>query len=127
MQQSSATQSLHLSFWGLQKIVAYSHSSSQCLLVSTVFGTVSSLHLTSFLYANNYSFTLHAYNHDIFLLCRYCGSSGGAVLSYCCRSFHSSVCSMGMQKLEMRVLFLMISYLLTRMRMRTALGVLYQC
>ena len=49
MQQSSATQSLHLSFWGLRKIVACSHSSSQCLLVSTVFGTVSSLHLTSFL------------------------------------------------------------------------------
>ena len=49
MQQSSATQSLHLSFWGLQKIVACFHSSSQCLLVSTVFGTVSSLHFTSFL------------------------------------------------------------------------------
>ena len=47
MQQSSATQSLHLSFWGLRKIVACSHSSSQCLLVPTVFGTVSSLHLTS--------------------------------------------------------------------------------
>ena len=28
MQQSSATQSLHLSFWGLRKIVACSHSSS---------------------------------------------------------------------------------------------------
>ena len=49
MQQSSATQSLHLSFWGLRKIVACSHSSSQCLLVSKVFGTVSSLHPTSFL------------------------------------------------------------------------------
>ena len=49
MQQSSATQSLHLSFWGLRKIVACSHSSSQCLLVSTVFGTVSSLHPTSLL------------------------------------------------------------------------------
>ena len=49
MQQSSATLSLHLSFWGLRKIVACSHSSSQCLLVSTVFGTVSSLHPTSFL------------------------------------------------------------------------------
>ena len=49
MQQSSATQSLHLSFWGLQKIVACSHSSSQCLLVSTVFDMVSSLHPTSFL------------------------------------------------------------------------------
>ena len=31
------------------KIVACSHSSLQCLLVSTVFGTVSSLHPTSFL------------------------------------------------------------------------------
>ena len=49
MQQSSATQSLHLCFWGLRKIVACFHSSSQCLLVSTVFGTVSSLHPTSFL------------------------------------------------------------------------------
>ena len=29
---------------GLQKIVAFSQSSSQCLLVSTVFGMVSSLH-----------------------------------------------------------------------------------
>ena len=48
MQQSSATESLHLSFWGLRKIVACSHSSSQCLLVYTVFGTVSSLHPTSF-------------------------------------------------------------------------------
>ena len=44
MQQSSATPSLHHSFWGLQKIVACSQSSSQCLLVSIVFGTVSSLH-----------------------------------------------------------------------------------
>ena len=34
---------------GLRKIVACSHSSPQCLLVSTVFGTVSSLHHTSFL------------------------------------------------------------------------------
>ena len=49
MQQSSATKSLHLSFWGLRKIVACSHSSSQCLLVSAVFGTVSSLHPASFL------------------------------------------------------------------------------
>ena len=48
MQLSSATQSLHLSFGGLRKIVACSHS-SQRLLVSTVFGTVSSLHPTSFL------------------------------------------------------------------------------
>ena len=49
MQQSSATQSLHLGFWGLRTIIAYSHSSSQCLLVSIVFDTVSSLHPTSFL------------------------------------------------------------------------------
>ena len=49
MQQSSATPSLHLDYWGLRKIVACSQSSSQCLLVPTVFGTVSSLHPTSFL------------------------------------------------------------------------------
>ena len=49
MQQSSATPSLHLDFWGLRKIVACSQSSSQCLLVPTVFGTVSSLHPISFL------------------------------------------------------------------------------
>ena len=49
MQQSSATHSRHIGFSGLQKIVAYSHSSSQCFLVSTVFGTVSSLHPISFL------------------------------------------------------------------------------
>ena len=46
MQQSFATQSLHLAFWGLRKIIACSQSSSQCLLV---FGIVSSLHPTSFL------------------------------------------------------------------------------
>ena len=50
MQESSATPSLHLDIWGLRKIVACSQSSSQCLLVPTVFGTVSSLHPTSFLY-----------------------------------------------------------------------------
>ena len=38
--------SLYLVFWGLRKIV---NSTSQCLLVSPVFGTVSSLHPTSFL------------------------------------------------------------------------------
>ena len=32
---------------GLRKIVAYSHAFSQCLLVSTVFGTVSSLHYSA--------------------------------------------------------------------------------
>ena len=36
-------------FGGLWKIVVCSQSSSQCLLVSTVFGMVSSLHPTSFL------------------------------------------------------------------------------
>ena len=56
MQQSSATQSLHLCFWGLRKIVACSHFSSQCLLVPTVFGTVSSLHPTSFLYLYMYNY-----------------------------------------------------------------------
>ena len=49
MQQSSATPSLHLDFWGLRKIVACSQSSSQCLLVPIVFGTLSSLHPISFL------------------------------------------------------------------------------
>ena len=48
MQLSSATTSLHLGFWGLRKIVACSQSSSQCLLASTIFGMVSSLHPTSF-------------------------------------------------------------------------------
>ena len=47
MKQSSATQSLHLSFWG---VVEDCYMFSLCLLVSTVFGTVSSLHPTSFLY-----------------------------------------------------------------------------
>ena len=49
MQQSSATRKNKDVGIGLHKIVACSHSSSQCLLVSTVFGTVSSLHPTSFL------------------------------------------------------------------------------
>ena len=49
MQQSSATPKNKDVGIGLRKIVACSHSSSQCLLVPTVFGTVSSLHLTSFL------------------------------------------------------------------------------
>ena len=49
MQQSSAIPKNQDVGIGLWKIVAYSHSSSQCLLVSTVFGTVSSLHPTSFL------------------------------------------------------------------------------
>ena len=49
MQQSSATPKNYDVGIGLRKIVECSHSSSQCLLVSTVFGTVSSLHPTSFL------------------------------------------------------------------------------
>ena len=59
MQQSSATPYI-FGFWGLRKIVACSQSSSQCLLVSTVFGTVSSLHPTSFLMI----FTLVGYRDD---------------------------------------------------------------
>ena len=62
MQQSSATQSLHLSFWGLRKIVAYSHSSSQCLLVSTVFGTVSSLHSIYFIFNDFYTMNYYMEN-----------------------------------------------------------------
>ena len=49
MQQSSATLKTEDVGIGLQKIVAFLSSSSQCLLVSTVFGMVSSLHPTSFL------------------------------------------------------------------------------
>ena len=49
MQQSSATPKNEDVGRGLRKIVACSQSSSQCLLVSTVFCTVSSLHPTSFL------------------------------------------------------------------------------
>ena len=45
MQQTSATPKNQDVGIGLRKIVAYSHS---CLLVSTVFGTVSSLHPSSF-------------------------------------------------------------------------------
>ena len=66
MQQSSATQSLHLSFWGLQRIVACSHSSSQCLLVSTVFGTVSSLHPSYFIFILVLYYSLRSRKH---LLC----------------------------------------------------------
>ena len=49
MQQSSTTPKNQDVGIGLWKIVACSHSSSQCLLVPTVFGAVSSLHPTSFL------------------------------------------------------------------------------
>ena len=48
MQQSSATLKNRDVGIGLRKIVACSQSSSQCLLVSTVFGMVSSLHPTLF-------------------------------------------------------------------------------
>ena len=44
MQQSSATPKNQDVGRGLRKIVACSQSSSQCLLVPTVFGMVSSLH-----------------------------------------------------------------------------------
>ena len=47
MQQSSATPKNRDVGIGLRKIVACSQPSSQCLLVSTVFGMVSSLHPTS--------------------------------------------------------------------------------
>ena len=47
MQQSSAIPQNQDVGIGLRKTVACSHFSSQCLLVSTVFGTVSSLHPTS--------------------------------------------------------------------------------
>ena len=50
MQQSSATPKNRDVGRGLRKIVACSPSSSQCLLVPIVFGTVSSLHPISFLY-----------------------------------------------------------------------------
>ena len=49
MQRSSATPKNQDVERGLRKIVACSQSSLQCLLVSIVFGTVSSLHPTSFL------------------------------------------------------------------------------
>ena len=51
MQQSSATQSLHLWFLGVVEdrcILSILLADSQCLLVSTVFGMVSSLHPTIF-------------------------------------------------------------------------------
>ena len=50
MQQSSATPKKNDVGRGLREIVACSKSSSQCLLVSTVFGTVSSLHHISIFY-----------------------------------------------------------------------------
>ena len=53
MQQSSATQSLYMyksCFLGVVEDCCMLSLLSQCLLVSTVFGIVSSLHPTSFLY-----------------------------------------------------------------------------
>ena len=47
MEQSSATSTPHIHFWRLREIVA---CSQPYLLVSTVFGTVSSLHPISFLH-----------------------------------------------------------------------------
>ena len=41
--------SLHLGFGGCGRLLHTVNSTSQCLLVSPVFGTVSSLHPTSFL------------------------------------------------------------------------------
>ena len=49
MQQSSATPQNQICREGVAEDFACSQSSSQCLLVSTVFGMVSSLHPTSFL------------------------------------------------------------------------------
>ena len=57
MQQSSATPKNQDVGIGLRKIVACSHSSSQYLLVPTVFGTVSALHPTSFLMISYTCFT----------------------------------------------------------------------
>ena len=72
MQQSSATPKNQNVGIGSRKIVAYSHSSSQCHHVSTVFGTVSSLHPTSFLYLFNYqglALTVYsAYAYSVILL-----------------------------------------------------------
>ena len=48
MQQSSVTPKNQDVGIGLRKIVACSHSFSKCLLVPTVFCTVSSLHTASF-------------------------------------------------------------------------------
>ena len=53
MQQSSATPKSQDVWRGLRKIVACSQSSSQCLLVSTIFATVSSLHPISDFYTCN--------------------------------------------------------------------------
>ena len=68
MQQSSATPKNQDVGIGLRKIVACSHSSSQCLLVSAVFGTVSS-HTSYFIFNDfhtslscRYMLLSHTYN-----------------------------------------------------------------
>ena len=95
MQQSSATPSLHLGFWGLRKIVACSQS-SQCLLVSIVFGMVSSLHPTSFLMI----FTLVIlYFVMMFTLVYYC-STQSAELNICTRHNLSLMHIQGQQYLR---------------------------
>ena len=60
MQQSSTTPKNQDVGRGLWKIVACSQSPSQCLLVATVFGTVSSLHFTLVLLI----FAYHKYGQD---------------------------------------------------------------
>ena len=63
MQQSSATPKNQDVGRGLRKIFSCSQSSLQCLLVSTVFGTVSFLHPTSF-YTCLLIFSSHKYVQD---------------------------------------------------------------
>ena len=70
MQQSSATPKNQDIGIGLRKIVACSHSSSQCFLVPTVFGTVSSLHPTPFLM--------------LFIVANNLGWLGRLMISYTC-------------------------------------------
>ena len=67
MQQSSVTPKNQDVGRGLRKIVTCSQSSSQCLLVSIVFGTVSSLY-TSYLIFNDFytcsTHFFHKYSQD---------------------------------------------------------------
>ena len=61
MQQSSTTPSLHLCvFRDYRRLLHVLNPTLQCFLVSTVFGAVSSLHLTSYLMI----FTLVRYKYD---------------------------------------------------------------
>ena len=64
MKQSSATPCLHLSFLGLRKIVSCSQPHLWCIFVSTVFGMVSSLHPTSFLYLYMYMY-IHVFKQAL--------------------------------------------------------------